>query len=204
MKQCRGLASENYGGVVIQAGGYNHAVAEHNATPGGRGLAPTKPPEPASSAGALSAPPWAGGPGRGLVDGIGLTAQVGVPAPDGQTEKLSTAAHLGPGVQRAPETPLTTSRAQIEKKFDKHAEDSGVTEPTGKAGFDQLEQAIGSQIDDPATLRINGTYRGDSAIVNFNPDTGLAVIQKTSGEFVSGWRLSPEQVSNVLQRGSLR
>lgn len=55
-------AMENCGGVVIQAG-YNHAVAEHNATPGNGGPAPTKPPEPASAAGVLTAPPSAGGPG---------------------------------------------------------------------------------------------------------------------------------------------
>jgi hypothetical protein len=84
-------AMENYGGVVIQAG-YNHAVAEHNATPGKGGPAPTKPPEPASAAGVLTAPPSAGGPGRGLVDAIGLMQQVGVPVPDGDTEKVSTAA----------------------------------------------------------------------------------------------------------------
>ena len=38
-------ALENYGGVVIQAG-YNHAVAEHNATPGNHGPAPAMPPQP--------------------------------------------------------------------------------------------------------------------------------------------------------------
>ena len=365
-------AMENYGGVVIQAG-YNHAVAEHNATPGNGGPAPTKPPEPASAAGVLTAPPSAGGPGRGLVDDIGLVQQVGVPVPDGDTDKLSTAAdawdrlatvhqtttiaeglevdartfrdthspeieyivrdleelrdatttvlngcaelaqscrdyrsalddlrgelegilkalaeelaltaaigiagsfvtfgagavaatakaahsiakfarliaaavaawkiskniatgvkrvvnlsalrqklqrirnlgrrdkprepELGPGVQRAPETALTSTRSQIEKKFDKHAADFGVTEPRGKTGFDELEQAIQSQVRDPATMHISGTYRGDAAIINYNPNTGLAVIQKPSGEFISGWRLSPEQVTNVLQRGSLR
>ena len=84
-------AMENYGGVVIQAG-YNHAVAEQNATPGNRGPAPAMPPEPASTAGVLSAPPSAGGPGRGLVDAIGLMQQVGVPVPDGDTDKVSTAA----------------------------------------------------------------------------------------------------------------
>jgi hypothetical protein len=363
-------ALENYGGVVIQAG-YNHAVAEHNATPGNQGPAPGMPPEPASTAGVLSAPPSAGGPGRGLVDAIGLMQQVGVPVPDGDTDKVSKAAdawdrlatvyqtktiaeglevdartfrdthspeveyivrdleelrdamasvtegcaelsqscreyksalddlrtqlediledlaielavtavigiaasfvsfgagaiagtakaaqsitkfariiseavgawkiskniasgvkkardiaglraklqriinlgkkgkrpQLGPGVKSAEETPLTTPRAQIEKKFDKHAEDFGITAPRGKAGFDEFEQALQSQIRDPATLHINGTYRGDSAIINYNPNTGLAVIQKPSGEFVSGWRLSPEQAANVLQRGSLR
>jgi hypothetical protein len=365
-------ALENYGGVVIQAG-YNHAVAEHNATPGNQGPAPAMPPEPASRSGVLSAPPSAGGPGRGLVDAIGLMQQVGVPVPDGDTDKVSKAAdawdrlatvyqtktiaeglevdartfrethspeveyivrdleelrdamtsvtdgcaelsqscrdyksalddlraqlegiledlaielavtaaigiaasfvsfgagavaatakaaqsitkfariiseavgawkiskniasgvkkardiaglranlqriinmerkgkpkgpQIGPGVKSAEETPLTTTRSQIEKKFDKHAEDFGITEPRGKAGFDEFEQALRSQIKDPATVHINGSYRGDPAIINNNPNTGLAVIQKPSGEFISGWRLSPEQATNVLQRGSLR
>ncbi len=84
-------AMENYGGVVIQAG-YNHAVAEYNATPGNQGAAPTMPTEPASATGVLTAPPSAGGPGRGLADAIGLVQQVGVPVPDGDTEMVSTAA----------------------------------------------------------------------------------------------------------------
>ena len=84
-------ALENYGGVIIQAG-YNHAVAEHNATVGNQGAAPAKPPEPASTAGVLSVPPSAGGPGRGLLDTIGLMQQVGVPVPDGDTDKVSNAA----------------------------------------------------------------------------------------------------------------
>ena len=85
------LALENYGGVIIQAG-YNHAVAEHNATPGA-GAPPVKPAEPVSVAGVLSAPPSAGGPGKGLIDNaIGLADQVGVPVPDGDTEKIDKAA----------------------------------------------------------------------------------------------------------------
>jgi len=84
-------ALENYGDIVIQAG-YNHAMAEHNATPGNQGPAPTMPPEPPSTSGVLSAPPSAGGPGRGLIDAIGLLEEVGVPVPDGDTEKVSKAA----------------------------------------------------------------------------------------------------------------
>lgn len=366
------VAMENYGGVIIQAG-FNHAVAEHNATAGNKGAAPTKPPEPPSTAGVLTTPPSAGGPGRGLLDTIGLMQQVGVPVPDGDTDKVSTAAdawdrmatvyqttsiaeglevdarafrdthspeveiivrdleqlrdatssvlngcaelaqscrdyasalgdlrtqlegiledlavelamtaaigvaasfvsfgaggiaatakaaqsitkfariiaeavgawkitkniskgvkrvhdiaglrqklqrfknlgrkgkpegpRVSPGVKRVDETPLVTTRAQMERKFDKHAEDFGVTEPRGKSGFDAFERAVRSQIEDPATLHISGTYRGDAAIINYNPNSGLAVIQKPSGEFVSGWRLSPEQVANVVERGCLR
>ena len=111
---------------------------------------------------------------------------------------------LGPGVKLAAETPLTTTRSQIEKKFDKHAADFGITAPRGTPGFDEFEQAVRSHVHDPATIHIDGTYRAGPAIINYNPNTGLAVIQNPSGEFVSGWRLSPEQVANVLQRGSLR
>lgn len=84
-------AMENYGGVIIQAG-FNHAVAEHNATAGNQGAPPMKPPEPPSTAGVLTTPPSAGGPGRGLLDTIGLMQQVGVPVPDGDTDKVSKAA----------------------------------------------------------------------------------------------------------------
>jgi hypothetical protein len=366
-------ALENYGGVVIQAG-YNHAVAEYNATPGNRGPSPQRPPEPASVGGVLSAPPSAGGPGKGLLDdALGLVEQVGVPVPDGDTIKVDKAAQawdrlatvyqtktvvealevnarafsdtqspevefiakdlrelrdatssilaacrelsqsckdykaaledlrtqlediltdlavelaatavisifaacvsfglgaaagtakaahtvtkfattirsavgawkiskrISEGVQKAhdiagirkrleriknlgrkakPEEPalglgvqthsgtlLTTFRGQVEKKFDKHAADFGVIEPRGKSGFEAFENAVRQQVDDPATLHINGIYKGDPAIINYNPDSGLAVIQKPNGEFVSGWRLDLDQVRNVLDRGSLR
>ena len=57
------LALENYGGVVIQAG-FNHAMAEHNATPNQQGPAPTKPAEPVSTASVLSTPPQRADPAR--------------------------------------------------------------------------------------------------------------------------------------------
>ncbi|HEX2213790.1 MAG TPA: hypothetical protein VHH12_10145 [Mycobacterium sp.] len=85
------LAMENYGGVVIQAG-HNHAVAEHNASPGG-GPPPVRPRDPPSVAGVLTAPPSAGGPGQGLIDNaLGLVDQIGVPVPDGDTDKIDKAA----------------------------------------------------------------------------------------------------------------
>lgn len=38
-------ALENYGDVIIQAG-FNHAVAEHNSTPGNQAPMPSKPADP--------------------------------------------------------------------------------------------------------------------------------------------------------------
>jgi hypothetical protein len=86
------LAMENYGRVVIQVGD-NHAVAEHNATPGSQGPPPAKPPTPASASKTLSVPPSAGGTSEGLFDSaIGLLQEIGVPVPNGDTAKIEKAA----------------------------------------------------------------------------------------------------------------
>lgn len=86
------LAMENYGRVVIQVG-YNHAVAEHNATPNNQGPLPELPIEPTSASAELTVPPSAGGPGEGLIDSaIGLVEQIGIPVPDGDTGKVDKAA----------------------------------------------------------------------------------------------------------------
>jgi hypothetical protein len=126
---------------------------------------------------------------------------------DGEAQTLAeadeaAAPQLGQGVRTTEEKPLEITRGQVEKKF-KHAPDFGVAEPRGKAGFDEFEQAVRRHVDDPATLHIDGTYRGDPVILNFNPNDDIVVIQKPTGEFVSGWRLQPEQAMNVMQRGSL-
>jgi Colicin D len=36
-----------------------------------------------------------------------------------------------------------------------------------------------------------------------NPQTGLNVMRDMQGDFVSGWRLTLVQLTNVLVRGSL-
>ena len=360
-------AMENYGGVVIQVG-HNHAVAEHHSTPGATGPPPAMPQIPVSGAGTLAAPPAAGGPGQGLIDGgLGLVGQIGIPVPDGDTDKLDTAAQawdrlatvydatriidaldaqasvfrdnktpeddyiardigelrtaarvildgcaelaqscrdyksaldelrtqiedflrslaielaidatvtvaasfltfgasvaagvakaaatitrfaikirkfigawkaskriaagvdkiaempgrildrlknmrrkgnqpkLGKGVSAGPGIPMTTTRAQIEAKF-KHASDFGVTEPRGKAGFYAFENAVKSHVDDPSTLHVNGSYHNAPSVLNYNPKTGLVVVQTPTGEFVSGWRVSLGQAQNILERGKL-
>jgi hypothetical protein len=123
-----------------------------------------------------------------------IASQADIPVPPGP--------QLGPGVKLAPETPLIIERSQIEAKF-KHAQDFGVTEPRGKAGFDAFEKAVSEQVKDPATMHIAGTYRGNPAILNYNPSTGTVVVQSPTGEFISGWRVSQAQATNILNQGKL-
>jgi hypothetical protein len=99
--------------------------------------------------------------------------------------------------------PLQTDLRQIEEKYSQHAKDFGVDEPRGRAGFDKFDQAIRQVVNDPDTLHIQGTYRGQPAILNYDPDSGLCVIQSPDGRFISGWKLSSGQAQNLLTRGSL-
>lgn len=52
-------------------------------------------------------------------------------------------------------------------------------------------------------MHINGTYRGEPAILNYNSNNGLVVVQSPTGEFISGWRVSPAQATNILNQGKL-
>lgn len=42
-----------------------------------------------------------------------------------------------------------------------------------------------------------------SPLLNYDPDSGLCVIQSPDGKFISGWMLDPEQAANVMSRGTL-
>lgn len=107
-----------------------------------------------------------------------------------------------PGPPRIGEVPLQTDRRQVESKY-KHAVDFGVTDPRGSAGFNKFDDALKQFVDDPATVHISGEYRGNPAILNYDPKTGLCVIQAPDGSFVSGFKLSPEQLQHVMNGGKL-
>ena len=162
------LAMENYGGVVIQAG-YNHAVAEYNATPGNQGPPPERPREPPSIADHLNAPPSAGGPGKGLFDNaLGLVEQVGVPVPDGDTHKVETpkASELEDYATSQGWTKTETPTGPA-----KYVDENGVARMTIKHGSPrtpgseaphvELREANGQRIDpfgNPVTQRSDGNH----------------------------------------------
>jgi len=99
-------------------------------------------------------------------------------------------------------TEVKINPRQLQKKF-KHASDFGIDGNYNPENAGRFEKAITDLVTDPKTQHIYGSYRGEPTIINVNPDTGLAVLQRPSGEFLSGWKLTPEQLANVLQRGSL-
>jgi len=120
-----------------------------------------------------------------------------------QAAEAGQTAEATEGAQQAGEArTITTDQAQMEAKS-KHASDFGVQSPRGAQGFEDFRQAVTDFVNDPATIRIDGTYRGDPAILNYNPATRLVVVQQPTGEFVSGWQMSPAQLHYVQTTGSL-
>ncbi|MBP1159793.1 hypothetical protein [Rhodococcus sp. PvR099] len=128
-------ALENYGAVLRQAG-HNHAMADHNANVDG-GAPPSPPPLPSVLPGCTPAlPPSAGGPGNGLVDGgLGLASEVGIPVPDGDTEKLNEASTVWSTLANSAET--TDAAAALQATMDLFVD---VTSPEVEFIYDDLEE----------------------------------------------------------------
>ncbi len=72
-----------------------------------------------------------------------------------------------------------------------------------KANASKFSDAINQHINSPDVQVIQGTYRGNPATFYLNPKTGLNVIVDPKGNFVSGWKLSPQQMNSVLTSGKL-
>ncbi len=116
-------------------------------------------------------------------------------------EQEACEAAASKAVRSAPKV-ATTSTSQLQKKF-KHAGDFGVAGNPNKANLEAFDNAIQSHLQSPGTQKIAGTYRGDPVNIHVDPTTGLAVITDPAGNFISGWKLSAQQLWHVLNGGKL-
>ncbi|NHC47648.1 colicin D domain-containing protein [Motilibacter aurantiacus] len=96
---------------------------------------------------------------------------------------------------------LLRSSRQLQAKF-KHAADFGVAGNYSKSNAARFSSALHQHMNRPSTRVVPGTYRGESVVHYLDPSSALNVISR-NGEFVSGWRLSSDQLGNVLKNGSL-
>ena len=97
---------------------------------------------------------------------------------------------------------ISFAPSQLQAKF-KHAEDFGVQGNYNKANGEAYEKALRDHMSDPNTQQISGTYRGQPAEIYYNSKTGNAVITDKAGNYISGWKLSTDQVQHVLTSGKL-
>ncbi len=97
---------------------------------------------------------------------------------------------------------MAVSRSSLQHTF-KHAKDFGVVGNASNKTLSELLSVIRAHVGASGTRAIQGTYRGTSVTHFVDPKTGLNVMQDSAGNLLSGWRLSPQQLENVLTRGSL-
>jgi hypothetical protein len=95
--------------------------------------------------------------------------------------------------------------AKLQHVYFKHAVDFGVTGPWSAANGALFEQALQDHINDPATVQIQGTYRGALNVTHYyDLVTHRNVMVDAADELVSGWRLSVQQVSHLLVSGNVQ
>ncbi|ATM89614.1 hypothetical protein CRN78_03305 [Klebsiella aerogenes] len=59
-------------------------------------------------------------------------------------------------------------------------------------------------MDDPLTNRITGKYRWNQDVYQYyNPETKLNVMTKKDGNFISGWKLSDTQSTDLIGNGNI-
>jgi len=116
-------------------------------------------------------------------------------------ERLRTARSLVK-MKRVAAPKLKATPKQLQKKF-KHAKDFGVDGNYNPANGKRFEKAVDDFINDAATQNRAGTYHGNPVTLSFNPSTGNCVILGQDGGFVSGWKLTYEQLQHVIRTGKL-
>lgn len=148
------------------------------------------------------------GQGAGLGGALKQDAMTFVPIPAGKVAQVAkllgkAAAKILPkAADGAVSRILGNSTRQLQKKF-KHAGDFGVTGNYSKANAAEFSRALNRHINSPEVRVIQGTYHKQPVTHFLDPQSGLNVIADPADNFISGWRLSPEQLQNVLTHGGL-
>lgn len=97
---------------------------------------------------------------------------------------------------------LGFTRKQLQHAF-KHAKDFGIGGNASNKTLSEFSLAIQSHVDAAGTSAIQGMYRGIPVTHHVDPATGLNVIRDSTGNFLSGWKLNPQQLNHVLSTGKL-
>jgi hypothetical protein len=93
----------------------------------------------------------------------------------------------------------------IQKFFTKagHGAELGLKGNWNPAQATPTRSAINQFINSPGVKVIQGTWHGNQVTHFVNPSTGFNIMSDQAGNFVSGWKLSAEQLQSVLTSGRL-
>ncbi len=100
-------------------------------------------------------------------------------------------------------TVLLRTPRNLQKLFGKHGADFGLRGNWNPSRAADASRAIHQHINSPGVRTIEGAYRGNPATHYVDPSTGLNVVADPAGNFVTGYRLGPDQLSDLLTTGHL-
>lgn len=93
--------------------------------------------------------------------------------------------------------------SQLQKKF-KHAKDFGIKGNQNKENIESYKKALEKHVRSPDTIKKPGTLHRATSVTHYvNPKTGINVMRNTDGDFISGWKPSPDQMKHILRDGKL-
>jgi hypothetical protein len=94
---------------------------------------------------------------------------------------------------------------KLQHVYSKHAADFGVMGPWNQVNGAIFEQRLHDHVNDPASIRIQGTYRGTLNVTHYyDLATHLNVMVDAADDLVSGWKLSAQQVAHLLLTGNVQ
>ena len=92
---------------------------------------------------------------------------------------------------------------QIQKKFDDHESQFGVTGNYNSVNRELFRKALIKHMHE--NLICIGTYRSKPVYHYYNPDNNLNVmVNRNNNKFISGWRLNNEQIENMERNGNIQ
>lgn len=126
--------------------------------------------------------------------GLGRLSSVGEP------EQLSALSKVS---KPLPSEQVVFKTRQLQKKF-KHAVDFNLSGNSNDEGLELFEEALKNHVDDPLTQKIIGKYRWNQEVYHYyNSASKLNVMTKMDGDFISGWKLSETQASDLTGEGNV-
>ena len=94
---------------------------------------------------------------------------------------------------------------QVQSKFSNHATDFGIVGNWSTVNGQKFQEALSSHVYGVNTMRITGTHRNTKKVLHyFDPVTRLNVMTDLDGNFISGWRLSEDQIMNLFKHGNVQ
>jgi hypothetical protein len=91
---------------------------------------------------------------------------------------------------------------QLQHAF-KHARRFGVQGAMTRTTLEAFRFALMRHVSSASTQVLKGSYRNLPVTHFVDRYTGLNVMRRSNGEFLSGWKLSAEQLRHVLSTGRL-